>query len=831
MAKRILIKNIRTWRLSNNARISLRYASVIAEYLGDKLVSPTHIFVGILLNSDNLVSQVMEEMGINKNDLIEKVVGRDSLDITTDISKPQEVKLSPAAQEILRKAYGWSQKLFHVYVGSEHVMMALLSDKDILKKVKGFNLTKTSFEETLGQVATYPLGILSKPRLPQEFVGDFSLIDSLGVDLVEKAKKGELDPLIGREEEIKEMINILSRRKKNNPLIVGPSGVGKTVLVEGLAQRISEGRVPSSLVGCRVIYLDINGIMAGSRMRGDIEEKVMTIIREVIASKRIILFIDEIQNVLNSGMSGGSSEIASVLKPALLQGGFRCIGATTREEFTRSFSSDSAFSRRFQPLKLEEPSIEDTIEILRKTKPFLESHHKVNISEEAIKVSVVLSNRYVTDRYLPDKAIDLIDEASASKKVDVEDEYQNLPILIKQYKEVRRRKEEEVLKENMKKAEELRKKEEVLKKKIKVLRTECSRKKRSKSNEVSIDDVRKVLSKWTGIPVNTLGVNEKSELLRLEDSLKKKVIGQDEAVGNVSSAIKRARTGISDMDRPWASFLFLGPTGVGKTELAKVLTKELFGDEKRLVQVDMSEMMEKHSVSKLIGSPPGYVGYQEGGRLTEAIRRQPHSIILFDEIEKAHPDVLNILLQILEYGHLTDGKGKSVNFKNTVIILTSNIGAEEIRENKVLGFGQLGKNERVDKEIEGAYESMKRKLVSKLKDTLRPELLNRLDDIVIFRALTRRDARRIVRLLVAGLNERLEDQGYKVSLDSKVITKIVKEGFSEEYGARPLRRAIQDSIENVIADYILKKGERIVTEKLEKISITVGKSGKILIKK
>jgi len=831
MVKKIVIKNIKTWRLSNNAIVSLRYAGVIAEYLGEDMVSPSHIFVGILLNEDSLVSQVIEEMGITRNDLIEKVIGKGTLDITTDISKPQEVKLSSASQEVLRKAYAWSQKLFHVYVGSEHVMMALLSNKEILKKVEMFSLTTKSFEETLGQVARYPLGILSKPRLPKEFSEGISLIESLGVDLVEKAKKGELDPLIGREEEIKEMINILSRRKKNNPLIVGPSGVGKTVLVEGLAQRISEGRVPSSLEGCRIVSLDINGIMAGSKMRGDVEEKVMEIIREVIASKKIVLFIDEIHNVLSTGVPGGPSEIASVLKPALLQGGFRCIGATTEEEFTRSFNRDSAFSRRFQPLKLEEPSVDDTIDILKNIKPLLESHHRVKISEGAIQASVVLSDRYVTDKYLPDKAIDLIDEASASKKVGVEDEYQILPKLVREYRKIKLRKEEEVLRDNMKKAEELKKKEEKLKKKIEELKVECNKKKRSKLNEVSIDDVRKVLSKWTGIPVNTLGINERSELLQLESSLGKRVIGQKEAVEHVSSAIKRARTGISDMNRPWASFLFLGPTGVGKTELAKALTKELFGDESRLVQVDMSEMMEQHSVSKLIGSPPGYVGYQEGGRLTEAIRRQPHSIILFDEIEKAHPDVLNILLQMLEYGHLTDGKGKSVNFKNTVIILTSNIGAEEIRENKVLGFGQSGKNKRSDKEIEGAYESMKNKLTLRLRDILRPELLNRLDDVVIFRALTRRDARKIVRLLLIELNKRLEDQGYKVFLDSKVVTKIVREGFSEEYGARPLRRVIQDRIENVIANYILEKGEKIVTKKLERMDLTINKKGKILIKK
>lgn len=829
--KKVYIKKIETLRLSNNAKVSLRYANVIAEYLKETSVSPSHIFVGLLLNTEGISSKVVEEMGIDRNRLIEEVIGRGSLDITSNVSKPLNIKLSAVSQDILRKAYSWSQKLFHVYVGTEHMMLAILSSGDpLIKKVQKLGLTKEDFEETLEETATYPLGILSKPDIPLGRMEGPLLIESIGVDLTKKAKKGELDPLIGREAEIQEILNILSRRKKNNPLIIGPSGVGKTALIEGLAQRIADGKVPPSLEGFRIISVDVNEIMAGSRMRGDVEEKVMELIDEVIASKKIILFIDEIHSVINSGMPGSASDIASVLKPALLRDGFRCVGTTTEEDYTRSFDNDNAFSRRFQPVKLEEPSIEDTKKILATAKTLLESHHKVKISDEALDTALILSDRYVTDRYLPDKAIDLIDEACASKKIAVEDEYKDLSRLNKKLEDIRKKKEEEILKENMEKAGTLRIEENKVKEEIRELRKRCSKAKGKMSNEVKPDDIRKVLSKWTGIPVNTLGINERSELIKLGESLSQSVIGQKEAVESVSSAIKRARTGISDTERPWASFLFLGPTGVGKTELAKVLTKELFGDEDRLIQVDMSEMMEQHSVSKLIGSPPGYVGFQEGGRLTESVRRQPHSVILFDEVEKAHPDVLNILLQILEYGHLTDGRGRMVNFKNTVIVLTSNIGAEDIKENKILGFGKE-EFEKKEEDVEKEYESMKSHLTARLKNVLRPELINRLDDVIIFRALTRKDAKQIVKLLVEELNKRIQDQGYMAVLDSKVITRIVKNGFSEEYGARPLRREIQDTVENVLADHILKIGENTDKKKLKKIFLTIDKKENIVIKK
>jgi ATP-dependent Clp protease ATP-binding subunit ClpC len=739
-----------------------------------------------------------------------------NIDVTSNASQSRDIVLSKATRDILRRAYDWSSKLSHVYVGTEHILLGILtSDITLRKELEKQGLDSKKFRKKLAEYAVYPLGILSKPNIqPQDIGEDGSIIENIGIDLVDLAEQGQLDPVIGREEELDSLIKILSRRNKNNPIIVGEAGVGKTVLVEGLAQRIADGKVPPSLRDMHIVLLDVASIMAGSRMRGDVEEKVMNIVSEVVEDSNTILFIDEIHNILSSGIPGSSSDIASILKPALLKDDFRCIGATTTEEYSMYIEEDNALARRFQPLRLEEASVEDTLEILKNIKVILEAHHNINIGKEAIEAATKLSDRYISNRYLPDKAIDLLDEACATKRIEIEGSFQELSDLINQLRTVKNTKVKQIRKGNMEKAEELNQEENDLESRIEQLEVECEESKMKMDNKVDVDDVRNVVSKWTGIPLNTLGRQEKNALLKLDKELEEVVIGQNEAVEAVSNAIKRARTGISAEDRPWASFLFLGPTGVGKTELAKALTEELFGNEDRLIQIDMSELMEGHSVSKLIGSPPGYVGYREGGRLTEEVRKNPHSVILFDEIEKAHPDVLNLLLQILEYGHLTDGKGRTVNFKNTIIVLTSNIGAEEIGKDKILGF--VGnKSERSDEDIDDAYDSMKENLLSELKNTLRPELINRLDDVVIFRALNRKDARKIVKLLVIELNERLKDQGIKVKLGRKLTTYVVNEGFSEEYGARPLRRVIQDTVENTLAEYLLEnevKNEKEIKE-------------------
>lgn len=818
-------------RLSENAKYSLGLSGQIALTMSSKQITPTHIFLSLMYNKNSLAFRTVVAMGLNLDNTLKLIAGQADLEVS-EKGLVKEIFLSSESKEVLRFAHYITYKMKHVYVGTEHIMLAILKEKEttLARRLERVGLTYQTFEEALLNFATYPAGILSKPNVENQIQGEQGALSIFGRELVKMAKEGKIDPVVGREEEVSKIINILSRRKKNNPLIVGEAGVGKTALVEALAQRIADGNVPASLKDSKIVLLDVSSVLAGSKMRGDVEEKMMAIVSEVTSSPDIILFIDEIHNILSSGIPGMPSDIVTVLKPALMRNEFRCIGATTLAEYRSYLEDDNAFVRRFQPVIVEETSVLETIQILKRIKPVLESHHGVSIDKRAIEQAVKLSDRYVSDRYLPDKAIDLIDEAAATRKLEAEAEYGDISDTMTLLRTTQVEKESLIKKGLMDEALDLKKKEAELQKEIDSWERKRKDLKRSKEFEVDVDTVRKVVSKWTGIPVSTLGVDEKSSLKNLENSLSKRIIGQNEAVVAVANAVKRARTGISDETRPWASFLFLGPTGVGKTELAKALTVELFGDEDRLIQIDMSEMMEMHSVSKLIGSPPGYVGYKEGGQLTEKIRQNPHSVILFDEIEKAHNDVLNILLQILEYGHLTDGKGRRVNFKNTVIVLTSNIGAEEISKDKILGFGEKIEEKEEEERMEGAYQAMKEDLTKQLKSTLRPELINRLDDIVIFRSLTKLDAKNIVLLLISDLNRRLKDHGFKITVNQKVVNYIVKEGFSEEYGARPLRRMLQEKVENVLADYILSQDEDERERKIMEVRLGL-KDGEIVVKK
>lgn len=825
--------------LTKNARVSIRIASVIAGRMDADVVAPLHLFLALLLVKEGIASRVLSAMELD----IQQTVQSFSGDITLSRVKKEKTRrdkvLSVDVRSIVNQAFSIARRHNHVYVGTEHLLIALLDDErqDFVKELIRSGLKVADIKKNIFSFASYPDGVFARASR-QHGNGRPRALDVFGRDLTKLAAKGLLDPIVGREKEIDQIINILSRRRKNNPVVVGEAGIGKTALIEGLAQRIVEGKVPESLRRARVVSLDVTGIVAGSKMRGDMEEKMMAVIKEVSMSPNIILFIDEIHSILGVGAtSSGGLDLAGVLKPALVKGNFKCIGATTVADYNRYFEEDAALSRRFQKVLLEEPSVDETVKILKRIRPLLESHHNVVITDEAIEYAVRLSDQYVSDRYLPDKAIDLMDEAAAARRLELEGKYRDLGDARDKHGKILRAKEGAVKKGDLESAASLREREEQVLSTISDMKKERGRIKKSKKYQVNAGIVRNVISRWTGIPLTTLGTEESSELIHLEKTLANNVVGQSEAVRKVSDAIKRARTGVTSGDRPWASFLFLGPTGVGKTELAKVLTENLFGDGDRLVQIDMSEMMEMHSVSKLIGSPPGYVGYREGGQLTERIRHQPHSVILFDEIEKAHVDILNLLLQILEYGHLTDGKGRRVNFKNTIIILTSNIGAEQIRKDKVLGF-RAGKDKlsRSDREIESAYDGMKEVLLKQLKDELRPELINRLDDIVIFRSLTRKDAREIVDLLLEELNERLNDQSVEVVLDTKSKEFIVEKGFSEDYGARPLRRTIQEYVETPVASYLLKygggvvwKGERRKALAKKKLKINLSKTGDKLI--
>lgn len=824
-------------KLTSNAVIALRNAAQISSQFDKKEIEPGHIFVGILLNKESLAVQILNHMGFEVGDILKNFSDFVGIKVDNKSSKkPMKLSFAKDSSEIIREAFQIASEMSHVYVGTEHLFLSILGNVKLpfVRKLRRNGIDMENYQAAFFDYATYPEGLLMKPKKEDsQSSQEESALSMLGVDLVESAKKGEFDPLIGRGDELDMVVRILSRRKKNNPVIIGEAGVGKTALIEGLAQRIAKGNVPPPLLNMRIFSLDVSTIIASSKLRGDIEEKVLAIIREVLNSDNIIVFIDEIHSILASAVPGSGVDIGSVLKPALLKDGFRCVGATTTEAYTQFFEEDSALVRRFQPVRLEEPSLEDTEKILKQTKKLIEKHQKVKIMPEAISAAAYLADRYVSERYLPDKAIDLLDEAAATKRMEVEVKYKGISKLNRMYKDITARKRIAIEEGKLELATEYKEKEDELEKEIKEMEKTKKKEDRKKKVEVDVDTIRKVISEWTGIPITTLDVAESRKLFKLEQVLAKSVIGQKEAVDAVAASIKRARAGISSPDRPWASFLFLGPTGVGKTETAKVLTKEVFGDENRLIQIDMSEMMEMHSASKLIGSPPGYVGYREGGQLTEVVRRNPHCVILFDEIEKAHEDVLNILLQIMESGHLTDGKGRRVNFKNTVVILTSNIGAQEIREDRVLGFVEGKEEKSKTSEVEDAYESMKTDLTRILKNTLKPELINRLDDVVIFRSLTKKDARAIVNLQIEELNRRISDKNIFVSLNKDVVNHIVKENFSSEYGARPLRRGIQDEIESKLAEWIIEQNIADMEEmgKKKEVKFVLRKGNVVISKK
>ncbi|MFA9423664.1 MAG: ATP-dependent Clp protease ATP-binding subunit, partial [Sedimentibacter sp.] len=623
-------------------------------------------------------------------------------------------------------------------------------------------------------------------------------IDKYGIDLNKWAKEGKLDPVIGREDVIERVIQILSRRTKNNPCLIGEPGVGKTAIAEGLAQEIIKGNVPETLKGKRVVTLDMASMVAGAKYRGEFEERLKSAIDEIKADGNIILFIDELHTIIGAGAAEGAIDASNILKPTLARGELQIVGATTLDEYKKHIEKDAALERRFQPITVAEPSVEDTIKILKGLRDKYEAHHKVTITNEAIEAAAKLSQRYVSDRFLPDKAIDLIDEAASRTRLKASTAPKGLRDIEGKIKEIKNEKKAAIDNQDFEKAASLRDEEKSLTEKLdkqkKIWTT-----KNSKDASIGNEEIAEVISQWTGIPVKKLQGEESHKLLNMEDTLHKRVIGQEPAVEALSKAIRRSRVGLKDPKKPIGSFIFLGPTGVGKTELSKALAESIFGDENSIIRVDMSEYMEKHSVSKLVGSPPGYVGFDDGGQLTEKIRRKPYSVVLFDEIEKAHPDVFNILLQILDDGRLTDAKGRTVDFKNTVIIMTSNVGASTIKKQRTLGFASISTNEEKDE-----YEKMKDNVMAELKQTFKPEFLNRIDEIIVFHSLNKEHIKQIVSLMIDNLSKRLEQLNIKIELDEKAKDFLADEGFDPMYGARPLQREIRRKIEDKLSEELLK---------------------------
>ncbi|MBS5702517.1 MAG: ATP-dependent Clp protease ATP-binding subunit [Butyricicoccus pullicaecorum] len=804
-------------RFTERAAEALRLAQETAGQMGHSYVGSEHLLTGLAKENGGMANKVLAEFGVTAEKVeaeIEKMTGKG----TPDMSAPQG--LTPRTKKIVELAVMTANQLGVNYVGTEHLLLGLIREgQNVALSVLGalgVDVQKlyTTLLQAVGgaeEDVTMAEGG-GRPRGAQQGGGASKIIEKFGKDLTRAAREGKLDPVIGRKEEIDRVIQILSRRTKNNPALVGDPGVGKTAVAEGLAQKIVSGDVPENLKGKRLIALDLTGMIAGTKYRGEFEERIKSVLDELQNSKDVILFIDELHMIVGAGAAEGAVDAANILKPALARGDIQVIGATTLDEYRKNIEKDSALERRFQPVTINEPAPEDAVEILKGLRDRYEAHHRIKISDEAIDAAVKLSVRYVSGRQLPDKAIDLIDEACSRVRMKNMTPPPDLQSLEDGLKAVRAHKEEAVKAQDYEKAAKLRDEENAKKAEIEDKRKAWEAEQTKTHGEVCEEDIAEVIAGWTGIPAARITEDEGERLLHLEDTLHARVIGQDEAVTAVAKAIRRGRVGLRDPKRPIGSFIFLGPTGVGKTELCKTLAEALFGDENAMVRIDMSEYMEKHSVSRMIGSPPGYVGYDEGGQLTEKVRRKPYSVILFDEIEKAHPDVFNILLQILEDGQLTDGQGRKVDFKNTVVIMTSNIGAHKItgKARKSLGFGG-------DSDAgEQTFERIKKEVLADLKEAFRPEMLNRIDDIIVFNRLNEDEIAQIAEGMLKAVAGRMTDMEITMAWTDAAKKHLAKAGFDPVYGARPLRRAIQSQVEDLVAEEFLKgtiaRGQDVVLD-------------------
>ena len=791
------------YKFTKRAEKALEYAGDLAQGFGHNYIGTEHILYGLVKEGSGVASQVLNMQKITAENVVEEIevlIGKG------DKSQNRgEIGFTPRSKRVIENAFLEARKLGSEFIGTEHLLIGIMREGDsvAVRIMMDLNVNPQKLYNEIVKVINEDENAGANDKQPKgKARGSYNQTPTLnqyGTDLTKKATEGKLDPVIGRKDEIQRVIQILSRRTKNNPCLIGEPGVGKTAVAEGLAEKIIAEDVPEMLKNKRVVSLDIASMVAGAKYRGDFEERIKKCLEEVKKAGDVILFIDEVHTIVGAGSAEGAVDAANILKPLLARGEVQVIGATTLNEYRKYIEKDSALERRFSPVTVGEPTNEETIEILKGIRDRYEAHHNVKITDEAIKAAVELSTRYINDRFLPDKAIDLVDEAASRVKMRTYTQPDTLKKLEEEISAMNKEKDDAIKVQDFEKAAGLRDKINVEKEKLQKEKEKWESKNTKSITTLTEEDIAEVVASWTGVPVKKLTQTENEKLRNLEQTLHQRVIGQNEAVDAVAKAIRRGRVGLKDPNRPIGSFLFLGPTGVGKTELSKALAESLFGNEDAMIRIDMSEYMEGHSVSKLIGSPPGYVGFDEGGQLTEKIRRKPYSVILFDEIEKAHPDVMNMLLQILDDGRLTDAQGRTVNFKNTVIIMTSNIGARLITDKTTLGFSAKDKKDESQKE----YETIKKEVMGELKKQFRPEFINRIDEIIVFHKLNDEDIKQIIDIMLNQVTKRMEAKGYKLEIDNSVKELIAKKGVDTNYGARPLKRAIQNILEDKIAEEIL----------------------------
>ncbi|QKS69672.1 ATP-dependent Clp protease ATP-binding subunit [Paenalkalicoccus suaedae] len=790
-------------RFTERAQKVLALAQEEAARLAHSNIGTEHILLGLVREGEGIAAKALTGLGLGAEKIqteVENLIGRGE-----EVSK--QIHYTPRAKKVIELSMDEARKLGHSYVGTEHILLGLIREGEGVA-ARVLNNLGVSLNKARQQVLQL-LGSSESSSNNQQSTSSSNAntptLDSLARDLTAIAREGQIDPVIGRAKEIERVIQILSRRTKNNPVLIGEPGVGKTAIAEGLAQQIINNEVPEILRNKRVMTLDMGTVVAGTKYRGEFEDRLKKVMEEIRQAGNVILFIDELHTLIGAGGAEGAIDASNILKPSLARGELQCIGATTLDEYRKYIEKDSALERRFQPIQVDEPTTSESVQILMGLRDRYEAHHRVTITDEAIESAVKFSDRYISDRFLPDKAIDLIDEAASKVRLRSYTAPPNLKEKETELEELRKEKDASVQSQEFEKAASLRDKEQKLREELETMKDKWKEKQGQEDSEVTTEDIAAVVSTWTGIPVSKVAEEETDRLLRMEEILHKRVIGQDEAVSAVSKAVRRARAGLKDPKRPIGSFIFLGPTGVGKTELARAVAESLFGDEDAIIRIDMSEYMEKHTTSRLVGSPPGYVGYEDGGQLTEKVRRKPYSVVLLDEIEKAHPEVFNILLQVLEDGFLTDSKGRRVDFRNTAIIMTSNVGASALRQQKSLGF--------TAQTADAKYGDMKGKVIDELKKAFRPEFLNRIDETIVFHSLEKSHIKQIVTLMANELKKRLAEQDIDFELTDAAKAKIADEGFDPEYGARPLRRALQKQVEDRLSEELLRgkllKGQKV----------------------